>query len=76
MNFTEREERTILAVLSGVLSLPYDEQLKVIGSLTITDASALYCKMKYAPYCERHGIAYEDMTESDFEDAYREEWEA
>lgn len=76
MKFTEQEQRTILAVLDGVLQLPYREQNKIIGSLTIEDASRLYSKMKYTPYCERHGIAYEDMTEEDFEDAYREEWDS
>lgn len=76
MEFTRQEQRTILAVLSGILCLPYKEQNKIIGSLTIEDASRLYSKMKYAPYCERHGIAYEDMAEEDFEYAYREEWDS
>lgn len=76
MKFTEQEERTILAVLDGILHLPYREQNKIIGSLTIEDAGRLHSKMKYAPYCEKHGVAYEDMTESDFEAAYGEEWDA
>lgn len=76
MKFTEQEQRTILAVLDGVLQLQYKEKNNIIGSLTIPEAERLYCKMRYAPYCERHGIEYEDMTEEDYEDAWREEWDS
>lgn len=76
MTFTDKEQRTIFAVVSALAHLPWKEQNKIIGSATITELSMLYSKIKFAPYCERHGIRYEDMTDSDFEDAYREEWEA
>lgn len=76
MTFTDREQRTILAVLDALQHLTYDEQNKFLGSVTIREAQDLYRRMRYAPYCERHGILYEDMTDSDFEDAYREECDA
>ena len=42
---------------------------KFLGSTTIVEMMTLANKMRYAEYCERHGIAYEDMTDEDFVDA-------
>lgn len=76
MTFTDKEQRTILAVLDGILHMPYRELNTFLGSLTIAEATMLYGKMKMAPYCERHGIAYEDLTVEDYEDAYHEGWDS
>ena len=42
---------------------------KFLGSTTIVEMMTLANKMRYAEYYERHGIAYEDMTDEDFVDA-------
>lgn len=76
MTFTEKEQRTILAVLDGIVRLPYREQNTILGSLTIAEASDLYGKMKMDPYCVKHGIAYEDLTDEDYENAYHEKWDS
>ena len=76
MTFTDNEQRTILAVLDAVTRLPYDKQNTFMGSVTIKEARALYSRMIHAPYCEKHGIRYEDMDEFDFEAEYRERYDA
>lgn len=69
MKFTEKELRTIEAVFDSLSKLEYAKLNKFLGSMTIVEMMTLANKMRYAEYCERHGIAYEDMTEEDFVDA-------
>lgn len=76
MILSERELCTVTAVLEELLRKPYSELNKVYGTLTIKEMSELYCKLEYRDYCEEHGIAFEDMDDLDFEQAYREKWEA
>ena len=45
-----------------------------LGSETIKEMRTLYDKLRYEEYCERRGIAYEEMTEEDFIDAYEHEY--
>lgn len=70
---TDNEKRTVLAVFGELLKKPYDELNTFLGSLTIEEMQRLYHRLKYEPYCDRHGIKYEDMTEDDFIQAYDEE---
>ena len=70
---TEAEKRTVLAVFGELLKKPYGELNTFLGSLTIEEMQKLYSKLKYEPFCLRHGIKYEDMTEEDFIQAYDEE---
>lgn len=72
MTLNERELRTVQAVF-GELVIMGDRKLNAfLGSITIEEMKAIYSKLHYAPYCEKHGIRYEDMTDEDFEDAYFE----
>lgn len=76
MVFTEKEKKTVMAVFSSLVMSHNSTELNTfLGSETIKELYALYEKMKYEPYCERHGIRFEDMDEFDYEMAYREEWE-
>ena len=43
-----------------------------VGSLTMQEASDLYRRLKYENYCIKHRIAFEDMTEDDYANAYEE----
>ena len=75
MTLSERELDVVTAVLDDLLRKPYGELNTFIGSETIKDMAELYGKLRHRHYCERHGIAYEDMDEFDFEREYSEEWE-
>lgn len=72
---TEAEKRTVLAVFGELLKKPYSELNTFLGSLTIEEMQKLYLRLKYEPYCKRHNIEYEEMTEDDFIQAYDEEHE-
>ena len=77
MVFTSAEQKTVLAIFSSLLTTHSTRDLNAfLGSETIKEMSALYSKLKFEPFCERHGIRFEDMDEFDYETAYREEWEA
>ena len=39
-----------------------------IGSITKEEMRELHKQLDYAPYCERLGVAYEDLTENDIEE--------
>lgn len=56
----------ILAMASTIAN---EEQ---VGSLTMQEASDLYRRLKYENYCIKHRIAFEDMTEDDYANAYEE----
>ena len=74
MKFTKREEKVVLAVFTDLMQRFTDSEMNYfIGSETIEEMHKLRSKLKYADYCERHKIKYEDMTEADFEQAYYEE---
>lgn len=71
---TRNEKRTVVAVFGDLLmNFRYDELNTFMGSITIEEMQKLYNKLKYEPYCKRHGIKYKDMTEDDFINAYEEE---
>lgn len=73
MTFTDREVKTIKAVLNDlVINFSDDELHKFIGSETIKDMKTLERKLYYSDYCEEHGITYEDMTIDDFIQEYEE----
>ena len=74
-NFTEKEARTVLAVF-GELCRKSDRELNTfLGSITIEEMKSLYWKLHYSPFCEKHGVKYEEMTEDDFIRAWEEEEE-
>lgn len=73
MEITEREVRTLKAVLYDLVTTFQDYELnRFMGSETIKDMKALQQKLYYYDYCQEHGIAYEDMTEDDFMQEYEE----
>lgn len=72
---TERETRLIQGVLAELCRKPYSELNTVFGSVTITEMQTLLSKLDCKPYCDRHGIRFEDMTDADFEAAYYEDLE-
>ena len=73
MEITEREVRTLKAVLYDLVTTFSDGELnKFIGSETIKEMKALQQKLYYYDYCKEHEIAYEDMTEDDFMREYEE----
>lgn len=76
IKITERELEVMHGVLDELLHLKYDELNKTYGSETIKDMYHLWAKLGYRDYCEKYGVQYEDMTEDDFEQAYRDKWEA
>lgn len=73
MTLTEREKQTVLAVFEKLVTKPTNELHTFLGSYTIFEMQQLYSKMKWERYCKDKGIAYEDMTEEDFIDAYLRE---
>ena len=74
MTLTKKEKRVVLAVF-GELNKKRDAELNMyLGSETIKEMRTLYNKLRHEEYCERRGIAYEEMTEEDFIDAYEHEY--
>ena len=74
MTLTKKEKRVVLAVF-GELNKKRDTELNMyLGSETIKEMRTLYNKLRNEEYCERRGIAYEEMTEEDFIDAYEHEY--
>lgn len=76
MTLTDREKRLVTGVLEELLRLKYDDLNKMFGSLTIEDMHKLYSKLQTEDYCKRAGVKYEDLDEFDWENIYRERWEA
>ena len=76
MTLTANEKRTVLAVFEELNKRKYSELNTFLGSITIREMQALYQKLRYEGYCERHGITYEEMTDDDLLDAAMEEAEA
>ena len=64
----EKEHRIVKAVF-GELVYKSSKELSAlhIGSITLEEMHKLYSKLRHEPYCKRHGIKYEDMTDADFE---------
>lgn len=71
---TKEEQRTVLAVFEELVKMPYSDLNKFLGSTTIQEMAELYNKLRYADYCEEHGIEYEEMTDEDFEQYYNEKY--
>lgn len=76
MTLNEREQRTVQAVFEALVLMGDRKLNTFLGSVTIEEMKNIYSKLHYAPYCEKHGIKYEDMTDEDFMDAYFEANEA
>ena len=76
MTLTAKEKRTVLVVFEELNKKGYSELNTFLGSITIKEMQTLCQKLRYEEYCERHGIAYEEMTEDDFIDAAMEDAEA
>lgn len=70
--FTEKETRTVLAVFDSLIHKPDRELNTFLGSITMEEMKKLYWKLHYNPYCEKHGVRYEDMDEDDFIAAWDE----
>ena len=65
LNEQEKEHRIVKAVFGELL--PYENRTSFLGSLTLAEMCELYSRIAHEPYCKRHGIKFEDMTEEDFE---------
>ena len=72
---TKEEKRTVRAILAEVLYMG-NKANTIWGSETLKEARKLWYKLECEPYCERHGIKFEDMTDEDFAQMYYEEYGA
>lgn len=73
----ENEIALVKSVLNTLFSgFSHKELNCYFGSITIEQMRKLSEKLNHAEYCKRHGIRFEDMTESDYEAAYFEKYEA
>ena len=72
MELTSEEMKLVKAILTAFSELPYAQQEKMLGNMGVAMAYRLERKMHYYPYWSKHGIAFEDMTEDDYVDAYLE----
>ena len=70
---TQEDKNVVKAVFGELLRKPYNELNTFLGSYTIAEMGRVYSKLHHEPYCERHGIKFEDMTEDDFMLEYEEE---
>lgn len=73
MEFTARQQRVALAVFDELLMKSSAQLHTMLGSETIKEMSAIAFQLRHEPYCERHGIKVEDMTEDDFIREYEED---
>lgn len=73
----EQDKRIVMAVFGTLLEEHTWDELNAspfrLGSMTINGMADLYKRLKYEDYCNRNGIAYEEMTEKDFEEFALEE---
>jgi hypothetical protein len=73
MTLTDKETGVVMAVFSTLAEKTYDElnggkETRIgLGSLTIQEMTRLRTKIEMADYCERHHVAFEELTEEDFE---------
>lgn len=73
MTLTEHEMDVVWGVFTDLLMRFQDNELhKFMGSITINEMKHLWGKLRYREYCDKYGIAYEDMTEDDFMREYEE----
>lgn len=75
MILSEKEKRVVLAVFGELMGRKYAELDTFLGSETIIEMQTLYSKLRHEEYCERKGIAYEEMTEDDFIEAAEERYD-
>ena len=73
MKFTERQQKVVLAVFDELLRKPSGSLHTMFGSETIKEMSEIAFQLRHEPYCNRHGIKVEDMTEDDFILEYEED---
>lgn len=72
MEFSELELKVIAYAIDELVRQGWKKH----GTLTIEEASTIASKLRFRDYCKRHNITYEQMDDLDFEQAYREEYEA
>ena len=69
MKLTERELDLVQGIFSELVRMPYDQQNRIMGSLTIPEMQDLYYRLKYRHYMKEHGIKkLSDMTPEDYAD--------
>ncbi|MBO4697073.1 MAG: hypothetical protein J5643_07345 [Lachnospiraceae bacterium] len=73
MEFTARQQRIVLAVFNELLMKRSAQLHMMLGSETIKEMSEIAFQLRHEPYCKRHGIKAEDMTEDDFLREYEED---
>lgn len=72
---TEEDKLLMLDVLNEVFQMS-DIRFH-FGNITIQKIAELKCKLAHEGFCKRHGIErWEDMTDLDYEQEYREKWES
>ena len=74
MTLSEKEKRVVIGVFGELMGREYSELNTFLGSETIKEMQTLYSKLRHEEYCERRGIAYEEMTEEDFIEAELERY--
>ena len=60
IDMTREEKRTVKAVFGELMKMDYHKLNLFLGSETIRDMEEMYNRLRYEPYCKRHGIRYED----------------
>ena len=72
MILSDSEMKTVEIVMQELSNIPYSELNMLFGSQTCKEIQVLGSKFRYADFCERHHIKYEDMSSDDFVTAYFE----
>lgn len=72
MNLSEKELRTVLAVLDELMHKPYSELNTFLGSLTIDEMAALYWKV----YGHFRPTDWEYDDETELDELIIESWES
>jgi hypothetical protein len=76
MTFSEREYDLMYTVLNALVRRPYSELNTMYGSDTIDAMQVIFQKLDWREWLDARGMAYEQMTESDWMEAYAERYDA
>jgi hypothetical protein len=74
VSLTEEEARIVRAMCSKLSDCFYSGKKVDMCDELLFGMSAIYERLRYRSYCERHGVKYEDMDEQAFCDANEEEF--
>lgn len=74
MELNERQQKIVRAVFEELI-YRCDKVHYMFGSETIEEMADIARRIRHEPYCKRHGIKYEDMTDDDFLREYDEEYD-